>query len=108
VFIGGGKGSTGADAITNGSVAIDLSKSTVDTKSLGLRGYQALGNSAVDIGNPTKSTSVSNILANTANTNTETQGGFTQFNFFGPGFSDTTGNSKVAVSVNLSGVTDAN
>src|SRR5512136_1663258 len=38
VFIGGGKDSNGVTATTNGSVAIDLSKSTVDAKSLGLKG----------------------------------------------------------------------
>src|SRR5258708_20214337 len=43
VFIGGGKASNGVSAGTNGSVTIDLSKSTVDGQSLGLKGVQAAG-----------------------------------------------------------------
>src|SRR5579885_1100532 len=42
VFIGGGKGSSDAAVIANGSVSLDLSKSTVDTYSLGLNTYRAM------------------------------------------------------------------
>jgi len=41
VFIGGGKGTTAAGVISNGSVSVDLSTSTVDTQSLGLKGFTA-------------------------------------------------------------------
>jgi flagellin len=107
VFIGGGKASGNVDAITNGSVALDLSGSTVDSKSLGLSGFQAVG-SATDIGNNAKPVNVSSILGTSANTATEAQNGFTTFNFYGQGFADTSGAGKLAVSVNLSSVTDAN
>jgi flagellin len=107
VFIGGGKTSGNTSAITNGSVGLDLSASTVDSKSLGLAGFQAVG-STVDIGNNAKAINVSTILGTAANTATEAQNGFTVFNFYGQGFSDTSGAGKLAVSVNLSSVTDAN
>ncbi len=108
VFIGGGASSGTTTAIQNGSVGIDLTHSTVDTKSLGLSGYSATGNSSVDIGAGAGTTSVQNIVANTSNQGTQTQTGFTTFNFAGPGFSSTSGTSRVAVSVNLAGVTDIN
>ena len=41
VFIGGGQGSTSAATVTNGSVGLDLSTATVDTQSLGLKGFTA-------------------------------------------------------------------
>ena len=43
VFIGGGKdaGDVASNVITNGSVSLDLSKSTVDTQSLGMKGFAA-------------------------------------------------------------------
>ena len=41
VFIGGGRDNAGVDAITNGSVSVDLSGSTVDAQSLGLSGVRA-------------------------------------------------------------------
>jgi flagellin len=102
VFIGGGKTSGGISAISNGSVSVDLSASTVDAKSLGLKGVQAVGVANTDIGTGS-STSVANILADTTNQGSQAQGGFTQFTFKGSGFSDDQG---VKVSVNLSGVTD--
>src|ERR1051326_6937185 len=43
VFIGGGKTSGAVNAINNGSVSVDLTQSTVDSKSLGLKGVQAVG-----------------------------------------------------------------
>jgi len=95
VFIGGGRGSTAADQIANGSVHVDLSSSTVDARSLGLQGLQVSGAPATD---------VDQILADTTNTGSVTVPGFTDFYFRGPGFSD---QNRARVSVNLSGVTDA-
>jgi flagellin len=106
VFIGGGQGTTAASQITNGSVSVDLSSSTVDAKSLGLQGVQAIGVAGTDIG-PGSNTSVQTILQNSANTLSEAQPGFTTFYFTGPGFSNTNGSNQVKVSVNLSSVTDA-
>ncbi len=100
VFIGGGQGATGAAAVSNGSISLNLGSATVDTKSLGLTGVQAAGVAGSDIGTGSAS-SVSNILANTANTTANS--GYTTFNVSGPGFS---GASAVQLNVNLSGVTD--
>lgn len=105
VFIGGGQKSGTITAVQNGSVSVDLSKSTVDAQSLGLQGVQAIGAAGTDIGTGSPSTSVSSILANTTNTASEAIGGFTTFTFQGPGFGN---NNPVNVSVNLTGVTDAN
>ena len=102
VFIGGGQGPTGAAAIQNGTVSLDLSQSTIDTKSLGLEGVQASGVAGTDIGTGSATTSVTQILANTANT-TATPG-YTTFTITGPGFSDA---DRIQVQVNLSSVTDA-
>ena len=103
VFIGGGKGVDNTAVINNGSVAVNLTSSTVDTKSLGLAGVQAIGVANKDIGTGSATTKVSDILANTTNTGSEAVSGSTVFYFQGPGFS---GANKVGVSVNLSGVTD--
>ena len=43
VFIGGGKAGGGISEIANGSATVDLSASTVDARSLGLKGTQATG-----------------------------------------------------------------
>ena len=110
VFMGGGKGTSSAAVITNGSVSIDLSQSTVDTQSLGLQGVQAVGAAAVDIG-PNSTTghsgavsqSVQNIVGDATNQGSEVNAGFTDFYFQAAGF---TGANKVKVSVNLAGVTD--
>src|ERR1700704_4220204 len=40
VFVGGGRGANGAGAIANGAVGVDLRGSTVDSKSLGLKGVE--------------------------------------------------------------------
>jgi len=104
VFIGGGKGADNAGIINNGSVSVNLSSSTVDTKSLGLSGVQAIGVAGTDIGTGAVSTKVSDILANPTNAGSEAVNGNTVFYFQGPGFS---GANKLGVSVNLSGVTDA-
>jgi flagellin len=105
VFIGGGTASNGINAITNGSVTFDLTKSTVDSKSLGLKGVQSIGIAGTDIGPGSSSTSVATILANTTNTNSEGVAGTTQFLIAGPGFS---GANEIAVNVNLTSAVDAN
>jgi flagellin len=108
VFIGGGRGHAGDAAsvgITNGTVSLDLSQSTVDASSLGLKGVQAVGGATgtTDIGSGSASTSVEDIVANATNLASLATTGYTDFYFAGPGFSD---QSKVRVSVNLSGVVD--
>lgn len=103
VFIGGGRSNNGATAISNGSVAVDLSRSTVDSKSLGLKGVQSVGKSAIDIGTGSPSTSVAQIVALAANQASEATSGSTDFYFRGSGFSDA---NRVKISVNLTGVND--
>lgn len=94
VFIGGGRGETSVSQITNGSVAVDLSTSTVDARSLGLKGLQVSGATAAD---------VDEIVGDTTNTQSLVIPGFTDFYFRGSGFSD---DDRVRVSVNLNGVDD--
>lgn len=105
VFVGGGRGATSAAVISNGAVGVDLSGSTVDAKSLGLKGVQASGVSTIDIGTGSAATSVSAILGNATNTGSLAASGFSDFYFRGPGFGDA---NRVKVAVNLSGVTDTN
>ena len=105
VYIGGGQGTTAAAATQNGTIGVDLSKSSVDTTSLGLSGfaagYQVASGSAdtglYDLGS-SSTTSVSAIL--TANTPTNN---FTSFKISGSGFSDA---NAITVNVNLAGVSD--
>ena len=102
VFIGGGKSSGGISAIQNGASQVDLSSSTVDAKSLGLKGALAQGLTATDIGTGSPSTSVSAIVNDGANLASLNAAGFTDFFVRGPGFGD---DKRIKVSVNLSGVT---
>ena len=103
VFMGGGKAQgTNADSTVNGTVNIDLTSAAVDTRTLGLSGMVAVGGTA-DIGNGSSTHTVSQILANGANT-TQIAGTSNLF-FSGAGFSDA---NSVKVAVNLSGVTDIN
>lgn len=103
VYLGAGSGSQSS---ANSVVNIDLSKSTVDSMSLGMNGFQAVklqpaGTANYDLGASSK-TSVKAILA--ANNQTTTS-----FTFAGPGFGDTqngTNAQQVTISVNLSGVGD--
>ena len=105
VFIGGGKTNNGITQINNGSVSVDLSKSTVDARSLGLTGVQAIGKSGTDIGAGSVATSLSSILGNTTNSSSASAAGFTSFTLKGPGFD---GNGvKVSVNTaNLGGASD--
>ncbi len=100
VYLGGGGGSTATSISQDGQVSINLSKSTVDAQSLGLSGMQVVAGST-DISTGSAYHSVSQIVNNQANTTATA--GLTTFYLSGPGFSD---NSKVALSVNLSGVSD--
>jgi len=103
VFVGGGKSSNGINAIQNGASKVDLSNSTVDAKSLGLKGSQAQGVPSIDIGTGSANTSVAAIINDPANLSSQSAAGFTDFYFRGPGFG---GADRVKVSVNLSGVTN--
>ena len=49
VLVGGGQAANGISATANGSVSIDLSKSSVDSQSLGLKGVQATNSAGVDL-----------------------------------------------------------
>jgi len=102
VFIGGGKASGGITAIQNGASQVDLSNSTVDAKSLGLKGAQAQGIPATDIGTGSPATSVAAIVDDPTNIASLEAAGFTDFYFRGPGFGDS---QRIKVAVNLSGVT---
>jgi flagellin len=97
VYLGSGSGS---QSQTNAVVAVDLSKATVDTQSLGLSGVQAVNGTAYDLG-ASSATSVATIVANGGNTTSA--GGTADFTFYGPGFGDASG---VKIAVNLSGVGD--
>ena len=99
VFVGGGQSSNGISAAENGTVNVNLAGATVDAQSLGLQGVQAVNTSGANLADG-QNTSVQAIVNDTNNQQPNNE---TTFNFSGPGFS-----SPVAVSVNLSGVTDTN
>lgn len=102
VFIGGGRANN-SSAIANGSVNVDLSQSTVDTRSLGLSGMQAASKAGTDLSASSTTTSVGAIVNDAANNASLKTSGYTEFYFKGPGFSD---DNRIRVSANLSGVTD--
>lgn len=99
VFIGGGRGATNTDVINNGSVAVDMSRSTVDSQSLGLAGVRVTNASGRDL-SAGQATSVQSIVQDGNNAVTNN---ITNFYLAGPGFTDA---NRIAVAVNLSGVTD--
>jgi flagellin len=105
VFIGGGQSSNGISATTNGSVSLDLSRSAVDSASLGLKGVQAAGVTGTDIGAGSAATSLSSILSNAANTGSVASPGFTNFVIKGPGF-DGNGVKLSVNTANLGGTSD--
>jgi flagellin len=105
VFIGGGQSSNGVSATTNGSIALDLSQSTVDSASLGLKGVQAVGVAGTDIGSGSAATSLSTILANSTNAGSVATPGFTTFVVKGPGF-DGNGVKLSVNTANLGGTSD--
>jgi flagellin len=108
VFIGGGQGPTAAGVIANGTVSVNLANATVDTQSLGLKGFTAgyqVAPGAADEGlydlSDGSTTSVASILS--ANGSPAT----TSFILTGPGFGSGTGaNGPVTINVNLSSVAD--
>ena len=102
VFIGGGKASGGITSIQNGASQVDLNNSTVDAKSLGLKGSQAQGVPSIDIGTGSPGTTVSQIVNDPTNMSSLSAAGFTDFYFRGPGFGDS---YRVKVAMNLSTVT---
>ena len=102
VFIGGGTASGNINAISDGSVSVNLSQSTVDSASLGLQGVQAIGTAGTDIGTGSGSTSVSSILANATNQASDISPNTTTFYLKGPGFSG----QGVAISVNTKNIGD--
>ena len=106
VFIGGGRTNGGVSEVTNGAVAIDLSQSAVNGQRLGLEGVKALGGveGTTDLG-ASSTTSVETIVNDATNLTSLNVAGATQFVFSGPGFA---GDGRAALSVNLSGVVDAN
>lgn len=103
VFIGGGKASGGVTEIINGSTNVDLTNSTVDAQSLGLKGTQVSGVIATDIGTGSPGTSVEKIVNDPINLSSLTVSGTSSFIFHGPGFA---GKDDVKVAVNLTGVSN--
>jgi flagellin-like hook-associated protein FlgL len=115
VFIGGGKGTNASGVIGNGTVSVDLGGATVDTQSLGLKGFTAgyqVAAGSQDSGlydlSSGGATSVSAIIA----ANTVNNGASTQFVLSGPGFSQGAGgatpgaNGAVTITANLTSVGD--
>jgi flagellin len=100
VFIGGGRASGGVTAIDNGAVSVDLTTSTVDAQSLGLKGVRA-ANTGYDLG--TGAGRVESVVADTTNANSVATPGYTTFRFFGAGFGDSSG---VSIAVNTAGMAD--
>jgi flagellin-like hook-associated protein FlgL len=109
VFIGGGKGDDGSSVVNNGSVFLDLSASTIDTQSLGLKGFTAgyapakstdPDSGFYDLG-ASSATSVSSIIAANSPANNQTS-----FVLSGPGFA-AGANGAVTISVNLASVSDS-
>lgn len=103
VFIGGGKANAGVSEISNGSVSVNLSASTVDTQSLGLSGVRAASIAGTDLSSSSATTNVQSIVNDTTNKGSLANSGYTDLFFKGAGFSD---GDKVKASVNLSGVTN--
>jgi flagellin len=101
VYLGAGSGSQTA---ANSVVSIDLTKSTVDSTSLGLTSDRAISASGYDLGS-SSNTSVAKIIADANNQAQGTSGQTATFKFFGQGYTGA-GNAGLSVTVNLGGVTD--
>lgn len=102
VFVGGGKGPTDSSALSNGSIGLDLSNSTVDVKSLGLDNYRAM-QTGYDL-STNSATSISKIIANEGSTPAGAAITTATFSFRGAGFGDST--SQIDVSISTQGLTD--
>ncbi len=114
VFIGGGKGTSPAGVISNGTVQVDLGTAAVDTQSLGLKGFtagyqMATTTGAQDSGFYDLSAGGENSVASliTANNPTDTNPGYTSFVLSGAGFGAAGVNAPVTVTVNLASVGDS-
>jgi len=99
VFIGGGRGADDAGVVDNGSVSVNLTSSTVDTKSLNLSRVQA-ANTDYDL----NGSGVGNIVSLAANTASQANAGESVMRFYGSGFG---GSDGVAITVDLNGVDSA-
>src|SRR5208283_6052858 len=86
-----------------------LTKSTVDTQSLGLKGVQSVNSNTYDLSDAS-ATSVHAIVNDTVNAGSNSvPAASTQFTFYGAGFSNadgTTTNGGVTITANLNGVGD--
>ena len=103
VYLGAGSGSQSS---SNSVVTVDLTKSTVDSQSLGLAGVQAVNSAAYDLSAGSAS-SVQAIL----NDGTNAVGSTTQFKFFGAGFANSAvgaANDGVTIDVYVAAVGDVN
>jgi flagellin len=105
VFVGGGKGLTDSAIQTNGTVTVDLSNSTVDANSLGLKGVQAQG--TADLSGKTTATSVTALLNDPTSQASLAQAGYTDFYLVGPGFNGTGPTTGIRVTVNTNGIASA-
>ncbi len=115
VFIGGGKGTTNANVISNGSVSVDLSKSTVDAQGLGLKGFAAgwqVASGAADTGlydlsSGNTVTSVSKIINDGAGNAAFLAGNNNNISFtvMGPGFAGGAGGA-ITVTASMANVAD--
>ena len=108
VFVGGGKGATSAAVISNGSVSVDLSKSTVDAQGLGLKGFTAgwqAQSGAADTGlyDLSSGAALSNVSAIVAAG--VTTAGSISFNIQGPGFAGGAG-AAITVTASMANVAD--
>ncbi len=104
VYLGAGSGSK---TVSNSVVTVDLTKSAVDSQSLGLSGVQAVNSAAYDLSS-TSATSVKAILADPTNAVANST---VQFKFFGAGFGNSAvgqPNDGVTISVYVQGVGDVN
>lgn len=99
VFIGGGRGVDDAGIVSNGSVAVNLTNSTVDAKSLGLSKEQT-ANTNYDL----SGSGVTNMVSLAANKASQANSGETVMRFYGAGFGASDG---VAIAVDLNGVDSA-
>ena len=106
VYLGGGGGASAAAVSQDGQVQVNLANSAVDSKALGLTGagMQVVAGTT-DISSNSTTHSAYDIVTNANNIASEASNGSTIFYLSGPGFSD---GSKVALSVDLAGVSDTN
>jgi flagellin-like hook-associated protein FlgL len=101
IYLGAGSGS---QASANSVVSVDLSKSTVDSQSLGLSGVQTVNSAAYDLSSAS-TTSVKAIMTD----GTNAAGASITFKFFGAGFSNSAvgqANDGLSISVNTANVGD--